>query len=534
MLGHVALVLHAHLPFVRHPEHTRSIEERWLFEALWECYLPLLDVLESLAKDGVRAPLSLSVSPTLAAMLRDGLLRARFDDHLARLDHLAFRERSRLGAASPFLQALHAHQLRIARARARWDRASGDVLGALVRHHDAGRVELFTTAATHAFLPLLALDPPMVRAQLRLGLRAFEAFTGRRPRGLWLPECGYDPRVGAELAAAGVGFTVLDAHGLTLARPRPPFALHAPVLAPTGVAFFGRDPRASQEVWSRDGGYPGDPRYRDFYRDIGFDLPAEHLYGETGPVGRLATGLKYHRITGPNAAKEPYDPAAASALARAHAADFRERREEALAALPRGPWTPVVVAPYDAELFGHWWFEGPEFLEAALRELAASAERGGVRPVTLAGHLDAHPEAFVTEPAASSWGEGGFGEVWTGPRAAPLLRHVRSAGRLVLDVTRSRRGATGAAGLALDQAIVELLLLQASDWPFMRHRGDTAEYAEARIRVHARRVERLAAIAREEAPAEADAAFVETLRRESNFLGELSGEQLRDAFDPWG
>ncbi len=534
MLGQVAIVLHAHLPFVRHPEHERSLEERWLYEALWESYLPLVDVLDRLAAEGVDAPLTISVSPPLASMLRDRLLLQRFDAHLARLEALASREARRLGDAGALGPVAAFYGERLRSIRATWDAIDGDVLGALAAHAGAGRIELWTTALTHAYLPGLR-SPASVRAQLRMGLRAFEALVGRAARGLWLPECAFEPRFAADLAAAGVRYTVVDAHGIDLASPRPPLGVRAPILAPTGVAFFGRDPEASREVWSRQEGFPGHALYRDFYRDIGFDLGEEHLAGELGPHAiRLMTGLKYHRITGPTDQKEPYDPVAASALAREHAERFVAAREEALAASPRlGEAPAIAVAPYDAELFGHWWFEGPTFLEHVLRALDASARAGRVGAITLGGYLERWPEAFVAEPAASSWGEGGYGGVWAGEATARLWRHVHHAERAVLGALGHQRGATGLAGRALDQALRELWLLQASDWAFMIHRGEMAAYAEARVRRHASRAARLAAIA-EGTPSDADAAWVMAVAFQDRFLAELRGERLRDAFDPWG
>lgn len=529
MIGHVALVLHAHLPWVRHPEHARPLEERWLHEALWESYLPLIDVLDRLASEGVRVALTISVSPPLAAMLADPLLRARFGDHLARLIRLAAHVDDRVDRS--LRPALAFYRGRLEAVRAVWDRLGGDVLGALRGHANAGRVELWTSAATHAYLPGLLAAPASIRAQLRLGLRGFEALAGVRPRGLWLPECAYDPRLGADLAAAGVRYTIVDAHGLELASPRPPGGVLAPVLSTSGVAFFARDPEAARAVWSRKTGYPGDPAYREFYRDVGFDLPEDALLGDIGPNGtRLMTGLKLHRITG-HAEKEPYDPEAASARAREHARHFVEAREAMARAASVAH--PILVAPFDAELFGHWWFEGPTFLEHALRALDASARDGGLEATTLGDYLARFPEAAVAEPAASSWGEGGFGQVWAGPEAALLWRHVHHAERRVRAAVAAKRPASGLCGRALDQAIRELLLLQASDWAFMMRRGEMTPYAEARVRAHAHRANRLADIAMGEAPSVEDLAWVHAVCDRDRFLADLTGEEIRDAFDPW-
>jgi 1,4-alpha-glucan branching enzyme len=545
VLGHVALVLHAHLPWVRHPEHQRPLEERWLHEAIWESYLPLIEVLDRLAHDGVRVGLTLSISPPLAAMLADDLLRARFSDHLGRLERLAaalaegpsLEPRAR--AVMPF------YQRRLGEVHAVWDRVRGDVVGALRAHQQAGRVELMTSTATHAYLPGLLAAPASIRAQLRLGLRGFAAISGARPRGLWLPECAFDPRLGPDLAAAGVRYTILDAHGLDLARPRPPSGVLAPVLGPSGVAFFARDPDAARDVWSRQIGYPGDPWYREFYRDVGFDLPESALPGELGPGGtRLMTGLKPYRITGPGGDKQPYDPEAALDRAREHARHFVAKREAIAQSAAGHVAAPLLVAPFDAELFGHWWFEGPTFLEHVLRELDASARAGRIGSITLGGYLERFPELPVAEPAPSSWGEGGFGEVWAGPEAARLWRHVHhTEGAVRAAVERCRHVVRdeghpqtpgGVAGRALDQAIRELLLLEASDWAFMLRRGEMTPYAEARVRTHAGRATRLAGLALAESVAPADAAWVSAVCDRDPFLSVLSGDRIRDAFDAWG
>lgn len=536
--GYVALVLHAHLPYVRHPEHQRSLEERWLYEALWESYLPLLDVLGRLERDGVSAPFTVSVSPPLAAMLRDDLLCRRFEDHLGRLERLAAHlargdgvPREALAYAGCEGTALAFYARRLGEVRAAWERASGDVLSALIAHDARGTIELMTSTATHAYLPGLLGSKEAIRAQLRLGLRSFERITGIRPRGLWLPECAFDPRFEADLAAAGVRYTVLDAHGIELARPRPPLGIAAPIVGPSGVAFFARDPDSARDVWSREHGYPGDPTYREFYRDVGFDLPEEALLGELGPHGtRVSTGLKLHRITGVDE-KAPYDPEAAATLARQHARDFLAGREAIARELPGR--APLLIAPFDAELFGHWWFEGPIFLEEVLRALSASAHAGGLQASTLGGYLARFPEATRAEPAPSTWGEGGFGAAWAGPEAARLWRHVHHAERRVRAATEARRGATGVSGAALDQAIRELLLLQSSDWAFMLRQGEMTAYAEERVQMHATRAARLASIAEAREPSADDAAWVRAVAAQDRFMRELEGESIRDAFDAW-
>jgi 1,4-alpha-glucan branching enzyme len=203
-----------------------------------------------------------------------------------------------------------------------------------------------------------------------------------------------------------------------------------------------------------------------------------------------------------------------------------------------------MVAPYDAELFGHWWFEGPWFLEEVLRLLDRSARAGDIAPITLGGYLAAEPELVIAEPAASSWGEGGFGEAWLGRALDPsrevgmspahLVRHVRHAEKVVQGLVRARRGADGLAGRALDQAIRELFLLESSDWGFMIRRGEMAEYAASRVRVHAGRVDRLCRLAGRGWIGADEAEWLEATCERTPFLAELAGDSIRDAFDPWG
>jgi len=302
------------------------------------------------------------------------------------------------------------------------------------------------------------------------------------------------------------------------------------------VAFFARDPASSRDVWSREVGYPGDPEYREFYRDVGFDLPAEALEpeGELGPHGtRLMTGLKLFRITGAGSHKEPYRPGEAAALAARHAKHFVRAREAMLAEARVHNPEPILVAPFDAELFGHWWFEGPLFLEQLLIELDASARRGVIAATTLRDYLAHSPHAAIAEPAPSSWGEGGFGEVWAGASAARLWRHVHHGERIVRAALELRREASGLSGRALDQAIRELMLLEASDWAFMLHRREMAEYAETRVRSHVQRLTRLSAIARSKSPTVEDLAYVHAVCDRDRFLADLHGEEIRDAFDAW-
>ena len=497
--GYLGIVLHAHLPFVRHPEHARHLEERWLFEAILECYLPLLGMLDRLGAEGIPVGLTMTLTPTLADMLQDDLLRARFETYLSRLQSLQRKELRRSGDDQETGRAVHFYGSWLADARKTWERHRGDVVGALVGHVRAGRIDLLASCATHAFLPGLLSQPESLRAQVRIGLRSFREQTGLAPVGFWLPECAYDPSFDHILGEEGVRFTVVEEHGLNYARPRPPSATYAPIASPSGVAFFARDLASGRQVWSRDEGYPGDPWYREFYRDIGFDLDEHELLGEIGPYGaRVNTGLKYHRVTAPGidlADKAGWNPDVAKERAWVHAGHFVDSRRAQLKGVAHAlgdteGTPPIVCSPYDAELFGHWWFEGPWFLEGVFRRLAQQPREDAIAAITLRGFLRKHPEMVRATPAASTWGARGYSTVWMDHANAWLWRHVHHASRELARAVARKPGNHG----AIEQAAAELLLLQASDWPFILQTKTAEGYAHARARAHAARLRDLIAM----------------------------------------
>ncbi|HVP67366.1 MAG TPA: 1,4-alpha-glucan branching protein domain-containing protein [Anaeromyxobacteraceae bacterium] len=490
---YLVLHLHAHLPFVRHPERAGTPEEEWLSEAVTWSYLPLLAVLDRLAGERVPYRLSLSLSPTLLAMLADPLLKRRYAKHLARLRALADAEVRRTRRAT----GLHALALRYrdelgSLAALLEDRYRGDLVGAFGRLEEAGHVEIATSAATHAFLPLLAGDPASLRAQVAVAVAEHRRHFGRAPAGMWLPECGYRPGLEGILAAQGLRYFFVDAHGLVDAVPRPRCGVYAPVYTPAGPAAFGRDPGASRAISDPESGYPSDPWYRDFYRDIGWDLDAEHVRAFERPLGtRRNVGIKYWRAGGARGGAL-YDPRRARQRARAHAEDFvaaRRRQLEDLASRTGGT-PPVVVAPFDAELFGHWWYEGTEFLEFLLR--ASARDRQGFRLATPGDYLRENPEQQVATPAASSWGAGGYAGTWLDGSNDWVYRHLHRAAARLEAVARDRPDASGLERRALDQAARELLLAQASDWAFILRTGTAVDYAIRRTRDHALRSARLA------------------------------------------
>lgn len=483
MAGTLCILLHAHLPFVRHPEHPRFLEESWLFEAITETYIPLLQQMEGWERDGVPGKLSLTLSPTLCAMLADPLLQERYEAHLENLLTLGRKEVVRTHWEPPFQRLATFYVARWEQIQAFYRAARGDLLARFRRLQDSGRIEVLTTAATHAVLPLLGARHTAARAQVLVARDTHREAFGRNPQGIWLPECAWDEGLDETLREAGLRWFVVETHGLLHARPRPVYATCAPVLTPCGLAAFGRDPESARQVWSRHEGYPGDADYRDFYRDIGFDLDWDYLAPHlTGGGKRSFTGLKYYRITGRHAAKQPYCRASAMARVQAHAQHFLEARAAQVRRLAaRMNQEPVLVAPYDAELFGHWWYEGPEFLDAVLRGAAAYGD--DFKLSTPSAYLDQHPRHQVAIPSPSSWGEAGYWRVWLNAENEWIHRGLLAAQTRLNLLAQSDPPAPDS-HRALQQAARELLLAQASDWPFIIRQGTSPDYARRRVQEH--------------------------------------------------
>jgi len=490
--GLLALVLHAHLPWVRHPEYGAFLEEDWLFEAITETYLPLLGVFERLSADAVPYRVTVSFSPPLLNMLADPLLQTRYERYLDSRIALAEREVART-RHDPSFHPLAQHYLAaFTHARTTYlDRYHRDLIAAFAALADTGSLRLMTSAATHGCLPLLAVNEQAVRMQVELGMSEFRRFFGRPSSGFWLPECAYYSGLDRILAAAGVRYFCVDTHAIELASAPPAYGVYAPLFCPAGVAAFGRDGESARQVWSSVEGYPGDFDYREFYRDIGFDLPDADVRPFLPPTSERAyTGIKYYRVTGTSDHKEPYNPAWARAKAELHAAHFVESRTRQIARMGASPGRPpLFTVPFDAELFGHWWYEGPIWLDFLCRQVAV---QDAFRLTTLDEYLDTYATHQVAEPNSSSWGFKGYHEVWLSSANDWIYGHLHHAADRMIALAHRHPDAQGTTKRALDQAARELLLAQASDWAFIIARGTVVDYAVRRTTEHLTRFRRLA------------------------------------------
>jgi 1,4-alpha-glucan branching enzyme len=490
--GYFALVLHAHLPFVRHPEHERFLEEDWFFEALTETYLPLLDVFEGLVRDGVPFRVTMSLTPTLLSMMTDPLLQDRYVRYLdERLEALQGEQRRTRGDPH-FGPVVQFYSELYARLRRRFiDQDRKDVTQSFRRLLQAGYLDILTCGATHGYLPLLAVNEESLYAQLSMAVRTHRRILGRSPRGIWLPECGYKPGLDRILREFGIEYFILDSHGLLNAEPRPKYGVHRPLRTPGGPAAFGRDYESSKQVWAAEEGYPGDFLYREFYRDAGFDVHEPHIEKLRHAGIPTFTGLKYHRISGKTTWKEPYHPGWARERAAEHAGHFlfnRQQQVQWLTSFFDRP--PMILAPYDAELFGHWWFEGPQWIDFLLRKMAY--DQNDVQSMTPSEYLDRFGDLQPATPPECSWGAGGFHEVWLNGANDWIYPHLHAAAERMSALVGRFPDADSRQRWALDQAARELLLAQSSDWAFIMKTGTSVDYAVRRFKTHLHRFDRLA------------------------------------------
>lgn len=490
--GYVALILHAHLPYVRHPEHDGYLEERWLYEAISETYIPLINAFEALLNEGVYYRITMSITPPLLSMLTDELLQNRYIRYLEKLIELSEKEIKRTEYQPEFNRLARLYNekyksdLHIFR-----DKYNCNIVTAIKDLQDTGVLEIITSAATHGFLPLLSATPEAVKAQVTIGVRAYERYFGKRPKGIWLPECGYTPSVETVLKDNDLEYIITETHGIMFANPKPVFGTFSPIVTPNGIVAFGRDSESSKQVWSSKEGYPGDYDYREFYRDIGYDLDYDYIKDYISPDGqRINTGIKYYRITGKTDNKQPYNPDWARNKADMHAGNFifnREKQIEYVSDKIGRP--PIIVCPYDAELFGHWWYEGPYWLYSLCKKI--HYDQSTFKLTTLSEYMEQNPIMQVSTPCASTWGYRGYNEFWLNGSNDWIYKHLHKAGERMSELANENRFADGLKRDALNQAARELLLAQSSDWAFIMKTGTMVQYAEKRTKDHIGRFSKL-------------------------------------------
>lgn len=519
-LGRFLLCLHSHMPYVlSHGKSPHGTD--WINESAAECYLPILDALSRLEEQGIHPRWTINMTPILAEQLEDPAFKHEFEDYclakidFAKSDAQRFERDGELGMLGLASMWQRVFGRALDQFQHKWGRS---IISGFRHFQDIGAIEVITCGATHGYLPLLGTDES-VQTQVKLGVATYRKHFGRQPRGIWLPECAYRPpyawkppvgegtqawdRKGVDqfLAENGLEYFFVDSHMIRGGQPLGTYAANFPQLAEmfarsskyftppeefrseyehyvlsTGVTCMARDPETTVKVWSGDHGYPGDPYYLEFHKQL---YPGRHRYWRISEdkrdLGR----------------KAPYEPWTAFEHIGQHADDLLRTLKGTLAHY-RGmaDRNGTIVAMYDTELFGHWWWEGPEFLyETAVR----IHNDPDIEMVSGGDLIDREPARHMITLPEGSWGEGGYhyvwlndGNHWTWERLYPCERKMRELSRTMAD---------GAARRVVAQAGRELLLAESSDWQFLISTLSARDYAEVRFQDHVDRFERLAALA---------------------------------------
>ncbi|MDP2682964.1 MAG: DUF1957 domain-containing protein [Deltaproteobacteria bacterium] len=535
-IGSFTFVLHSHLPYVlshgRWPHGTD-----WLNEAAAETYIPLLNVFNRLIAEGISPKVTLGLTPVLTEMLVNQSFKSEFKTYLGQ----------KLEAAGKDIEEFEAlGQADFAKLARMWkdfyrniykdfmEKYEQNIVKAFADMQREGHIEIITCGATHGYFPLLSQDIS-IQAQVKQGVSSYKRHFGKQPRGIWLPECAYRPgykwsppvdtgvkveaysRKGVEefLSENHIEYFFIDAHllkggkaiGVYLDRfealqnlwarfseqykPLPEAAEKTPYKAywvgsaaegKMPVAVFTRDPKTGLQVWSGEWGYPGDGNYLDFHKK------------------RFPGGMKYWRVTSAKADladKERYVPEIAYARTSEQAEHFKELIKVNLSEYLKAQNEPgIVVSPYDAELFGHWWFEGPEWLYSVIKAVHLD---GSIDMVTAGEYLDRQRPTEVISLPEGSWGEGGYHWIWLNDTNQWTWKHIYEAEEEMIKIARQygNKKEDNLLQDILKQAARELLILEASDWQFLISTFSAKDYAEARIVRHYEDFKRLAGLARD-------------------------------------
>ena len=491
--GYVSFVLHAHLPFIHHPESEDYLEEQWLYEAISETYIPLLLSFQKLVDEKVDFRITMSMTPPLLNMLDNKLLQERYIKYLNNHIELSKKEIKRtvdnkqINDLSKYYLDRYSNDLHVFK-----DIYNCNLINGFKHFQDLGVLEIITCGATHGYFPILYVTEQTVKAQIAVGVQTYEKYFGKKPRGIWLPECGYVPEADKYLKEYGIEYIITESHGILYADPTPIYGTYSPIVSPNGVIAFGRDMESSRQVWSSINGYPGDFNYREFYRDIGYDAPYEYIKPYIASNGaRVHTGIKYHRITGKSEEKDIYNLQWAKDSADSQASHFiNSRKQQINLACNYMDKPPIILCPYDAELYGHWWYEGPYWLYVLFKKIYF--DQKDFKLITPGEYIDKYPEIQICTPCRSSWGANGYSEVWLNESNDYVHRHLHDAGNKMVELANKYYDESNPTKLeALNQCARELLLAQSSDWLFIITNGTMVDYAKKRIKDHIGRFNRL-------------------------------------------
>ena len=519
MKSKILLVLHSHIPYVKR-QGRWPFGEVWLFEAMAETYIPLIQAWIRLEDAGINNALSFSFSPTLLEQLKSTYIQQEFISYLQEREALALEdERYYMSRGEKDIARMASFYQRFYRDIRRdfIVEFGKDIVGTIKRVQDKGRVEIITTAATHAYLPLL--DSRGLEYQVQWGKRVYEHYFNREPQGFWLPECGYFHGIEDILIDNGFKYFYVDSHAIEGGKPIEVFSeggeeaeIEIATFARTGlstyrpyrikdkdITVYGRNSMVSHQVWSADYGYPGDSDYREFHKQD------------------QRSGFKYWKVTDRRTlnGKQIYNPEQATLRAKQHAVHFVKSLEEnSREARKLGFTTPSIVGCYDTELFGHWWWEGVSWLEEVIKEIDLSSE------LELALPHQVGPAKHEAQVFESSWGMGGKHYVWDNNETAWMWEIIKKAGK-EYEVLKNYADGSDIQRLAVGQALKELMLIQSSDWLFMVSNNLTRDYAMKRFFEHYTKLLRLSNCLRNNKIDEEFVKWLHQIEYEDDFFNQI-------------
>jgi len=502
-MAFVSFLLHGHLPFVYHPEKNKFLEEDWFNEAMTEVYIPLVIMLHELKDKNIKNSFTISLSPTLLSMMSNELLIKKFTSYLDQRiiflenevnNYIQFdQSNSNLKSSYNLLNFYKNISDKFI------NKYQKNIINEFRILRNKNIIEIITTSITHTFSPNFQPYPHYLKLQISSAISDFNSYFGFKPDGFWLPECGYFEGLEQILLENKIKYTIIEAHGILMGDTLPINGVYSPVFSDNGFAFFPRDIDSAKNVWSRQEGYPASVEYRDFHKDIGTE------WSDNSRVKKMLhknidneyiksfTGIKYWAIgEDSNGNKKSYNPFFAKEMTKIHANDFLDKRETINKKISKSMnKPPLFTAPYDMELFGHWWFEGIDFL----KNIAVEADkRKNISLTTFSSYLKEYNNHQVINPQYSTWGQNGFSQVWNNENNNRLIidshEILDKYEKIIFDIKSKNIENNSNEKKALVMLTKILFLLTSSDWPFLINSG-IAAYPTKRFYIHKEDFEKL-------------------------------------------